>query len=62
MSDRNDMSGWGELDPDVEAKPLTAEQKRELKKKNYVVGGALFAFVALVFFVSIAKLAQNFGA
>lgn len=59
--DRTTMAGWGELDPDVEAKPMTAAQKAELKKKNLVIGGALLAFVALVFLVTIAKLAQNFG-
>ena len=61
MSDRDDMTGWGELDPDVEARPLTPEEKAEQKKKNYVVGGALLAFVTLVFFVTMAKLSQNFG-
>lgn len=54
-------SGWGELDPDVEARALSPQEKSELKKKNYVVGAALVVFVALVFFVSIAKLSQNFG-
>ena len=58
--DKNKMTGWGELDPNAEATPLTLEAKAELKKKNMVVGGALLAFVALVFFVTMAKLAQNF--
>ena len=60
--DKNDMTGWGELDPDLDLTPLSAEAKAEQKKKNLVVGGALVAFVALVFFVTMAKLAQNFGA
>ena len=51
---------WPELE--VETVTLTAEQKKELGRKNLAVGAALFAFVALIFFVTMAKLATNFGA
>lgn len=51
---------WPELE--AETVTLTAEQKKELGRKNLAVGGALFVFVALIFFVTMAKLATNFGA
>ena len=59
---KSNTSGWAEVDPEAGVVKVTDEAKLELKKKNYVVAAALLAFVALVFFVSIAKLSQNFGA
>ena len=53
--------GWAELDPSKQPLKVTAADKKELKKKNLVVGLCLLAFVGLVFFVTIAKLSTNFG-
>jgi hypothetical protein len=53
--------GWAEVDPTQPTVRRSAEEKKELKKKNLVVGLALLVFVGLVFFVTIAKLTANFA-
>ena len=35
------------------------EQKRRLRVKNWALAGILFAFVALVYFVSIVRMGMN---
>jgi hypothetical protein len=53
---------WPELEAAQNPVSLSADEIKERNKKNVVVGLALVAFVALTFFVTIAKLATNFGA
>ena len=53
---------WPELEAMQNPVSLSADDIKERNKKNMVVGLALLAFVALTFFVTIAKLATNFGA
>lgn len=52
---------WPELEATQNAVTLTDDDRKELGKKNYVVGGALLAFAVLIFLVTMAKLATNFG-
>lgn len=53
---------WPERDAVQNAVTLTAQQLKERGRRNLVIGGALLAFVVLTFFVTMAKLATNFGA
>lgn len=53
---------WPELEATQNSVSLSADEIKERNKKNMVVGLALLGFVALTFFVTIAKLATNFGA
>ena len=53
---------WPELEAMQHPVTLTKEELKERGRKNLAVGGALFVFVALIFFVTMAKLATNFGA
>lgn len=52
---------WPELDAVQNSVTLSKEELKERGRKNLVVGAALLAFVALVFFATMAKLATNFG-
>ena len=55
-------ANWAVLDKEAGTTQLSDEEKVELKKKNLAVAAALTVFVALVFLVTMAKLATNFGA
>lgn len=62
MTDINKAdTAWPELEAVENSVTVSAEELKERNKKNLVVAGALLAFVALTFFVTIAKLATNFG-
>lgn len=63
MADENNREmGWPERDAMQNTVTLTADEIRERGRRNLVIGGALLAFVVLTFFVTMAKLATNFGA
>jgi hypothetical protein len=38
---------------------LTPEEKRKRNQRNWALAAVLFAFVALVYFVTVAKLGAN---
>lgn len=60
--DTHQDPGWATVDTAAGESTQSPEEKQELKKKNYVIAGALLLFVILIFFVTIAKLSSNFGA
>ncbi len=57
---KNDAA-WPELDAMHNPVTLSKEELKQRGRKNLAVGGALLAFVVLIFFVTMAKLATNFG-
>lgn len=57
---KNDAA-WPELDAMQNPITLSKEELKQRGRKNLAVGGALLAFVVLIFFVTMAKLSTNFG-
>ncbi len=54
-------AAWPELDAVENPVTLSPDELKERGRRNLAIGGALLAFVVLIFFVTMAKLATNFG-
>lgn len=58
----NGEASWPELDAVQNSVTLSPAELKERGRKNLAIGGALLVFVVLIFFVTMARLATNFGA